>query len=236
MALYRLYVESGPRRKKTMVHVLDLLGCVATGPTTEAALERTPQAIRSYLRFLRRHGELTEFETDVQLQVEEHITEGVWLGNGDPSILFQPDLKPLSEAEGEQLIGRLAWMGAEVEELVSGLSQEQLAETPRPKGRSIQAIREHVLEAEVAYMRAFGRLEGLPGPGSIVKKREGELLGWIRHVRSREFERLRALSRQERSQVFVHWKVQRTARKVMRRMLEHQWEHLVELKERLAVA
>lgn len=30
-----------------------------------------------------------------------------------------------------------------------------------------------------------------------------------------------------------HWKYTRTARKVMRRMLEHQWEHLAELEERL---
>ena len=29
---YRLHLESGPRRKKTMGHVLDLPGCIATGP------------------------------------------------------------------------------------------------------------------------------------------------------------------------------------------------------------
>lgn len=54
---YALYLESGPRRRKTMVHVLDLLGCIAQGPTTEAALEATSAAIRAYLRFLQRHGE-----------------------------------------------------------------------------------------------------------------------------------------------------------------------------------
>ena len=54
---YALYLESGPKRKKTMVHALDLLGCVAVGPTTEAALGATPEAIRLYKRFLRRHGE-----------------------------------------------------------------------------------------------------------------------------------------------------------------------------------
>lgn len=57
MATYRLFLESGPRRRKTMVHVPDLLSCVAVGPTTEEALTATPAAIRAFLHFLRRHGE-----------------------------------------------------------------------------------------------------------------------------------------------------------------------------------
>ncbi len=49
MAKYALYLESGPRQRKTMVHVLDLLGCIAQGATTQAALESTPCV---YLRYL----------------------------------------------------------------------------------------------------------------------------------------------------------------------------------------
>jgi hypothetical protein len=37
----------------------------------------------------------------------------------------------------------------------------------------------------------------------------------------------------ERSQVIEHWKQTWTARKALRRMLEHEWEHLIELSERL---
>ena len=66
-----------------------------------------------------------------------------------------------------------------------------------------------------------------------MRKREGTLLEWMAYVRSIEIERLRSLSREERSEPFIHWKYTRTARKVMRRMLEHQWEHLVEIEERL---
>jgi len=233
MTLYKLYLESGPRRKKTMVHVLELLGCVATGPTTEEALDKTPQAIHAYLRFLRRHGAPVDVDAEVQTEIAEHITEGIWLGNGDPSLVFGPDLEPLTPEDAEAYIQRLEWMGSEMAALVGGLSQEQLEEKPRPKGRSIQAILEHILESEYAYMAAFGKLEGLPGTGSIVKKRQGDLLEWMGYVRAREIERIRSLSWQERSEPFVHWKYTRTARKVMRRMLEHQWEHLVELKERL---
>jgi predicted RNase H-like HicB family nuclease len=54
---FNLYLESGPRRRKTMVHVLALPGCIATGPTTEEAIENVPSGIRARLEFLRRHGE-----------------------------------------------------------------------------------------------------------------------------------------------------------------------------------
>ena len=232
MTLYRLYLESGPKRQKTLVHVLDQLGCVAGGPTTEAALVRTPDAIRAYLRFLQRHGEPADPEADVQTEVAEHITVGLWLGNGDPSLLFEPDRAPLTPEDLEGYIARLEWMRAELGALVGGLSEAQWDELP-PKGRAIRAIVAHMLESEYAYMAAFGKLEGLPGPGAILTRRQGELLDWLATVRAREIERLRGLSEAERSAAFVHWKYTRTARKVVRRMLEHAWEHLVELQERL---
>jgi uncharacterized damage-inducible protein DinB/predicted RNase H-like HicB family nuclease len=233
MTPYKLYLESGPRHKKTMVHVLDLLGCIANGPTTEGALNRTPDAIQDFLQFLQYHGEKIEQNSEIQIEIAEHITEGIWLGNGDPSIVFQPDLVPLSVEELDAYIQRLEWMRLDMEALVGGLSEEQLEQKPQVKGRPIQAILAHILESEYAYMYAFGRLEELPGSGSIVKKREGELLDWMGVVRAREIERLRSLNELERSEPFIHWKYTRTARKVMRRMLEHYWEHLVEIKTRL---
>jgi uncharacterized damage-inducible protein DinB len=174
-----------------------------------------------------------EIGAPIQTQITEHITDGVWLGNGDPSIVFGPDLEPLTPEAGELYIQRLEGMRTDIVDLVGGLNQSQMEDKPQPKGRTIQAILEHILESEYAYMYAFGRLEGLPALGSIVEKRQGDLLDWMGVVRAREIERLRALTWEQRSQPFVHWKYTRTARKVMRRMLEHQWEHLVELKERL---
>lgn len=229
---YKLYLESGPRRKKTMVHVLEQLGCVSTGPTTDLALEKTPDAIRSFLRFLDRHGESVDLDGEIQTEIAVHVTEGIWLGNGDPSIVFEPDLNPLETEEIESLIDRLEWMRLDMVDLVGKLSDEELEEKPE-KGRPIKVILEHILESEYLYMYAFGRPEGLPGSGSIVRKREGTLLEWMAYVRSIEIARLRSLSLEERSEPFIHWKYTRTARKVMRRMLEHQWEHLVEIEERL---
>lgn len=216
-----------------MVHVPALLGCVTNGPTTEEALERTPGAIRDFEAFLARHDSHFVTATAFDLRVAEHITEGIWLGNGDPSIVFATDLEPLGKEELTSYIQRLSWMHEELLELVNSLSDAQLDEKP-PRGRPIRQILEHILESEASYMTAFGRIEGLPGAGSILKKQQGDLLSWLGYVREHEYARLRALTLEERTQPFIHWKHTRTARKVLRRMLEHQWEHLVEIRERLA--
>lgn len=106
MKTYDLHLESGPKRKKTMVHVLELLGCVAVGPTTEAAIEATPEAIRAYLRFLRRHGEPVDPDEPFETRVAEHLTEGEWMGNGSPYLIFDADLQPLSDTDVETYLRR----------------------------------------------------------------------------------------------------------------------------------
>jgi hypothetical protein len=106
MTVYDLYLESGPKRRKTMVHVLDLLGCVVVGPTTEQAVEATPDAIRAFRRFVARHGEHVETDAAFETRIAAHVTEGEWLGNGSPSVMFDPDYDPVGEAEVETFLGR----------------------------------------------------------------------------------------------------------------------------------
>jgi predicted RNase H-like HicB family nuclease len=96
---YGLFLESGPKRRKTMVHVPGLLGCSANGPTTEAALEATPDAIRRFLGFLAERGESFDPEAPFRTRIVEHVTESIWLGNGDPTIVFAPDRATPTKAE-----------------------------------------------------------------------------------------------------------------------------------------
>jgi len=37
--IYRLHLESGPKKRTTMVHVSNLMGCCVGGPTTDETLE-----------------------------------------------------------------------------------------------------------------------------------------------------------------------------------------------------
>ncbi|GER92169.1 hypothetical protein KDW_63310 [Dictyobacter vulcani] len=228
--LYHLYLESGPQRKKTMVHVLELPGCVVTGPTTEEAMARTPDIIREYLRLLQHHGEVIDAE--IQLEVAQHITEGSWLGNGDPALLLPGDLEPLTIERREECLQLSQWIRQEMLAMVQSLSDEQWQEKPA-RGRTIRAILEHVFNAEYSYIRGFGKLEGMAGPGSVERKSRDEFLAWMEYVRTRENEKIRALTESERSEQTQHGQQIKTASKVMRRMLEHEWEHLMEIKVRL---
>jgi hypothetical protein len=88
-----------------MVHVLDLLGCIANGRTTEEALSHCPRRSGPTCASCG-HGEAVDPEAAFETEVAEHITEGEWLGNGSPSVLFGPDLRPVSEAGSRPSFGR----------------------------------------------------------------------------------------------------------------------------------
>jgi len=235
MTKYSLYLESGPKHKKTMVHVLDLLGCIAQGSTTKSALESTPEAIRTYLRFLERHGEAVRPAGAITTVVEAHITKGTWLGNGDPTPGFAPDFKPLSTQNRSIHLQRLAWMQSDLLELIRDETQEQLRLEPKGGGRSIHHILQHMAESQAVYLRSVvGPVAGLSEALKAVQNEGPDSLPLtLSTVWDITNARLESLTDDERKQSVTHGQVVWTARRCMRRMLEHSWEHLLEISERL---
>ncbi len=234
MTEYALYLESGPKHKTTMVHVLELLGCIARGPTTEAALEAAPEAILRYLRLLRRHGDEVDPEAAFTTRVAEHVTEGSWLGYGDPAPGFAPDFEPLGADELAVHLRRLNWLRSDLLDLVKPLSREQLAAQPE-KGRTLQQILEHMAESDGYYLRYLvGKVDGLPEALKAVREGPPEALPALVFDLWGVFDaRLRVLTEAERARKVPHGQVAWTARRALRRMLEHAWEHLLEISERL---
>jgi len=236
MTTYDLYLESGPRRKKTMAHIPRLLGCISTGPTTEDAIAAAPAAILAFQQFLQRHGDPIQPDPAIELRVVEHITEGFWLGNGDATILFAADLPPLTPPELEALIARLEWLRLDITALAGHPLYRPQWDVEPANGRTIRHILEHIIESEYNFIYAYRRIPELPGIGSIIAKQQGDLLDWWAYVRGHEIARFRALTPTQLSDRFTHQKYPYTARKILRRMLEHQWEHLLELHSRLIPA
>ena len=233
MTEYSLYLESGPKRKKTMVHVLDLLGCIAQGATTEASLEATPDAIRTYLQFLERHGEKVDPLGLFTTRVVEHVTEGNWLANGDPTPGFAPDFEPLSPRALTIHLRRLAWMLEELLELVSDLSEEQLLAQPET-GRTIHHILQHVAESHGVYLRYLvGKVDGLSALLRSIEHAPAESMPAIlTDLWGISQARLRILSDDEREMLVPHGQVTWSAHRCLRRMLEHAWEHRLEIAAR----
>ena len=231
---YALHLESGPRQRKTMVHVLDLLGCTAQGPTPEAALEAASEAIRAYLRFLWRHGEAVEPDAGFTTVIAEYVTEGGWLGNGDPTLGFGPDFRPLSADDLAVYLRRLAALRADLLALIREVPQAQLVAEPSDGSRSLFRILEHMTESQCVYLRYLvGKVDGLAEAQRAVQAGPAELSAALMHLWQISSARLEILTEAERAQQVPHGQVTWTARRALRRMLEHDWEHWLELSRRL---
>jgi predicted RNase H-like HicB family nuclease len=230
---FDLYLESGPRRRKTMVHVLDLLGCVAVGPTTEDALAATPEAIRAYRRFLGRHGEAVDPDAPVETRIVEHVTEGEWLGNGSPYLVFAPDLEPLTAAEIETFLGRFHGLREELAAWAETRTDADLDAAPPAGGRPARAILLHVLGATGGYLSAaLGGAPGFSANHGAAERGELPLAVALRRADAMAAERVRTATPDQWSAVRDLPAGRRTLRKALRRMLEHDWEHLAELARR----
>jgi predicted RNase H-like HicB family nuclease len=232
MAEYALYLESGPMRRKTMVHVLDLLGCMANGPTTEAALAATPEAISTYLRFLKRNGEDVEPDHSITTRIAEHITEGEWLGNGSPYVIFEPDLVPVTGEEIETLLNRFHGLRAEL--IAWAEKQAGIDLDARPKeGRTARSILLHVAAPTGGYLSAaMGPVHGFSRVYAAAERGDISPAEALRELERIAAERVRATTPEERAAIVRRPKEIRTLRKALRRVLEHDWEHLRELSRR----
>ena len=216
-----------------MVHAPQLLGCMANGPTTEAALEATPDAIRAYLRFLQRAGEDFDPEAPFTTKVAEHITEGIWLGNGSPYVTFRPDLEPLSEADLEALGRRFHALREELARWAESQTQRDLDAPPKDGGRTARNILLHTLGATHGYLAAaIGGTTGFSRLSTLAERGQLPIADALREVDRLAAERLSRVTPEQRRQVIQRPKELRTLRKALRRMLEHDWEHLRELSRR----
>jgi hypothetical protein len=218
-----------------MVHVLDLLGCVALGRTTEEAIDAAPDAIVSDLDFLQRCGERSAGAKDergaIESRVAQHIAEGKWLGNGSPYLIFASDFDPVEDQEIELFLRRFHQLRSELASWVGALSPAELdAEAGE---RPARAVLLHVLAPPGGMLSAA--LDGVSGFSRIERLAErGELPidEALLQVEQLAAARIRETTAEERRRVVQRANDQRTLRKAIRRILEHDWEHLAALGRR----
>jgi predicted RNase H-like HicB family nuclease/uncharacterized damage-inducible protein DinB len=228
---FELFLETGPRHGRTMVHVPALAGCFATGPTTEQAIENARSAIRARLEFLRRHGETLADPEPLELVVAEEDATSGWLGFGVG--FFGSDRESIGAEEAERQATWLAWSRDEL--LAAARAQAEVGTSePAGRGRTTGAMLLHVADAERGYLHsALGPVPGLSAAVTAIERAGGEPWEALARARGIVMGRLATMTDAERSAVVQRGKNQRTARRMLRRMLEHEWEHTLELQARL---
>jgi predicted RNase H-like HicB family nuclease/uncharacterized damage-inducible protein DinB len=229
MSRYAVYLESGPQRKKTLAHMLDLLGCVLQRDTTDEAVAAAPDEIQAYLGYLRRHGEKVDPNENIETNVAAHNTEGLFSGQA----LWPQDLKPLEPAALARYVRWLEWSRADLLVLVKGIDEKSLRAKP-PKGRSLGDVLLHVLGADKSYVYALvGPLKPMGEPTNAAERGDLDLRIALREARAVAIDRLKKLTPIERARVRKAGQSTYSAHRVIRRMLEHEWEHRREIAARL---
>lgn len=234
MKEFTLYLESGPKHRKTMVHVLDLLGCVIRGATTDEALVSTPAGIRSYLMFLQSSGESVELDFPFTTRVAAHVTEGDWLGEGDPTQGFAPDFEPLSPRDLQLYLDRLQAIHASQLDLVKPLTPRQLSAEPADGHRSLFRIIDHAAESDYNYLRMqIGSCKEIVLAKKAITSTNIDLPGALNQYWQLIADRLAAFTAADLARLVPHGQITWSAHRTMRRLLEHNWEHREEIRTRL---
>lgn len=149
--IVRVGVENGYENRST-AWALEHPGCYAYGPDGTSAVVAMGRAIPDYITWLEKHNSQPWFHpADVEIRLEEiwedyTIDEDYNRVGSDKWVLafFQNDWKPLGEVETEQGLQLYRWARADLMEIVSGLSAEEL-DAPRPgEEKTLRGILAHV--------------------------------------------------------------------------------------------
>jgi predicted RNase H-like HicB family nuclease/uncharacterized damage-inducible protein DinB len=233
---FDLYLESGPQHRRTWIYVPGLPGCSTVAPTSAEAREAAAAAIRERVGFLRRHGDPLADEIPdsqpLELTIAEHVIERKILGFGQQ--FFAPDLDPLPAADVPRLLRWAAWSREELVEAARGQTLP-LLEKPATGGRSAAGILGHVVSSEWAYVSAsLGTLKGGGAAMAAIEAAGDQPWEALAAERETVAARLSQLTAADRERVVERNGSPRwTARRMFRRLLEHEWEHVLELRNRL---
>ncbi len=203
------------RRDETyLADVAELPGCIARGATRAEAIANVRRAFRDYLSLLEQRGVSTEHWKDLDpdtFEVKEQEAGRV---------LPDDERHPIEEHELRDFLHRMEASRSALLALVRGLSPQDLERKPSGTTWSVRETLEHIAHTEVSLL---ARLEKWPGTDFAT----------LQAVHRMAFQRFTAMEPEDwvDHEVFgKRW----TTRRVMRRILEHEFEHYQHIKDLIA--
>jgi predicted RNase H-like HicB family nuclease len=208
---------------RTLAHVLDLPGCFSRGATPQEALDRLFRAIPAYWDWLRDHGAAAlppEMIEPVTLGVVELVRGSAPLAAQDRGALFEMETAPATPAQVTLCLDRLAFSRADLLDLLGRLDAAGWT-APRPDGPTVA---ERVAALAAAERWTVERLGVLPAPPP-----QAALLEDLQAGRAAVAARLSTLTAAECATVYIVDNERWTVRKVLRRLLEQEFEQVAQI-------
>jgi hypothetical protein len=229
--IFRVGIENNDEGFRTIAWALEHPGCFSYGKEAAEAVANFPTAVREYSMWIAGHEPSWIIRDQVEVRAEETWTvysiddsfDRAESGY-DVSAWFQHDWKPLAGDEITRALKLLAWSRSDLLALVGGLSPEQWTIKKEGERWDVTGIVKHVGGAEWWYLDrlglAFPRQDVPKGPLERIEK-----------VRARLLEILPGLegSRQVVGVDGEFW----SPRKVLRRALWHERDHILHIRKLL---
>jgi len=197
-----------------LAHVPVLRGCIASGTTRDEAIANARRAFRAYLELLDARGVSIEHWKDLDadtFQVRDLPADRV----------VPEDIGGLEEHELRDFLHQFEASRAALMSLVREISPEEIERKPTETIWSVREALEHVMLTEADFL---SRLEKWPA----------DPYNTLQAVHRLVFQRFTVMEPADTALDHVVMGRRWTTRKVMRRMLEHEFEHFGHIKEIVA--
>ena len=190
-----------------------LPGCVASGKTREEAIAKARRVFRDYRALLEAHGVATDHWKDID-------PDGLPVGELESPPLVPGEDQPFEEHEIRDFLHQSEASRAAVIALVTRLSPEELEKRPDDDTWSVRQALEHMMTTDIALL---SRLEKWPAdPLSAYQA--------VHRIIVQRFSVMEPGDWRDHTIMGRRW----TTKRVMRRLLEHEFEHYQHIKEIIA--
>jgi len=226
-----VYMEATPG-EACMAHVAELPGCFVLAADESEVLALLPDEVRRHRMWLRRHGIPVAGDDEVDIVVQQVVGgPRPWMPNG-ASALFSIDRRLLDDTELELHLRVLACARADLLRAVHAAPRGAFDDLAPGQRRTLRQVLGHLADIEEWFVSRLGR---------TVAVRESDPVRRIVDVRARTLDHLVRYDRADRDLVFIPrarpsddpeemW----TLRKLLRRLIEHELEHLADVRAAVA--
>jgi len=190
-----------------------VMGCNASGKTRDDAIANVRRAFRAYIALLETRGVSVEHWKDLD-------PDAFAVAESDGP-LFPEDQRPIEEHDLRDFLHVFEAQHAALIALASTLSADELERAPDPDTWSVREALEHMMNTQTSLL---SRLEKWPDDPF-------NTLGSLNRV---VYQRFTAMEPADTKGVKVIRGRPWTVRRVMRRILEHEWEHFGHVQEIIA--